>query len=97
MDDPSACKPKINGKTYHLMLKPGDVAPYVLLPDAPERAYTIASQWDSFREFVKRREFITYTGVYKGAPISVTSTGIGEPSTAIAVEELLSVRMSHPN
>ena len=31
---------------------------------------------------------MTYTGTYKGMPISCTSTGMGCPSTAIAMEEL---------
>jgi uridine phosphorylase len=34
------------------------------------------------------REFTTYTGTLLGERVSVTSTGIGCPSTAIAVEEL---------
>ena len=34
---------------------------------------------------------MTYTGTYRGAPISCTSTGIGAPSTAIALEELARV------
>ena len=34
------------------------------------------------------REFITYTGTLDGVKVSVTSTGIGGPSAAIAMEEL---------
>ena len=34
------------------------------------------------------REFVTYTGTLDGEKVSVTSTGIGGPSAAIALEEL---------
>ena len=37
------------------------------------------------------REYKTVTGTYKGRPVSVTSTGIGCPSAAIAIEELANI------
>ncbi len=73
---------------YHVQLMPGDVAPYVLLPGDPKRVSVIASLWDESEKIADNREYVTYTGTYKGAPISCTSTGIGCPSTAIALEEL---------
>ena len=76
---------------YHIRCKPGDVAPYVLLPGDTERVPRIARYWDEARHVATHREFVTYTGRYKGAPISATSTGIGGPSAAIVVEELLRV------
>ncbi|RLG41246.1 MAG: hypothetical protein DRO05_04500 [Thermoproteota archaeon] len=76
---------------YHLKVKPGDVAKYVLLPGDPGRVIKIAEFMDSAREVARNREFLTYTGEYKGIPVSVTSTGIGCPSAAIAVEELANV------
>jgi uridine phosphorylase len=79
------------GLQYHIACKPGDAAPYVLLPGDPERVPKIASVWDEAKEVAKHREYVTYTGRYRGAPISATSTGIGGPATAIAVEELLRV------
>jgi uridine phosphorylase len=72
-------------------LAPGDVAPVVLLPGDPGRVPLVASLWDDAREVASNREFVTYTGMYRGAPISCTSTGIGAPSTAIALEELARV------
>ena len=86
-----AARPGREGFQYHLRISPGDVARYVLLPGDPERAGFIAGLWDEARLVARHREYVTYTGVYRGAMISVTSTGIGGPSTAIAVEELLSV------
>ncbi|HDD69328.1 MAG TPA: nucleoside phosphorylase [Candidatus Korarchaeota archaeon] len=76
---------------YHLKVKPGDVAKYVLLPGDPGRVIKIAEFMDSAREVARNREFLTYTGEYKGIPVSVTSTGIGCPSAAIAVEEQANV------
>jgi uridine phosphorylase len=73
---------------YHLQIDDGDVAPYVLLPGDPGRVETIASFWDEAHHVATNREYVTYTGTYKGVPISCTSTGIGAPSTSIAVEEL---------
>ncbi len=76
---------------YHLKLIPGDVAPYVLLPGDPKRVEIVAKHWDEAHKVADNREYVTYTGVYKGAPISCTSTGIGCPSTSIAMEELARV------
>ncbi len=73
---------------YHLKTSTGDVAPYVLLPGDPGRVETIARTWDEARHVATNREYVTYTGTYRGAPISCTSTGIGAPSTSIAMEEL---------
>lgn len=73
---------------YHIQAGEGDIAPYVLLPGDPGRVETIARTWDESRLIAKNREYVTCTGLYKGVPISCTSTGIGAPSTAIAIEEL---------
>ncbi len=73
---------------YHLKIKKGDVAPYVLLPGDPKRVEKVASYWDEAKLVADNREYVTYTGTYKGAPITCTSTGIGCPSTSIAMEEL---------
>lgn len=75
----------------HIKCKPGDIAPYVLVPGDPARVRHIASFWDEAHEVVFNREYLTYTGTYKGIPISATSTGIGCPSAAIAVEELANI------
>ena len=61
---------------------------YALLPGDPERAEYISSFLEDACEISKHREFWTFTGKYKGINITVTSTGIGCPSTSIAVHEL---------
>jgi uridine phosphorylase len=76
---------------YHVKLAAGDVAPTVLLPGDPGRVPVVASVWEEAREVASNREYVTYTGSYRGVPISCTSTGIGSPSTAIALEELARV------
>jgi len=80
-----------SGVQYHIQCRPGDVARYVLLPGDPGRVPLISSHWSSFREVARHREYVTHTGTLDGTPISCTSTGIGGPSAAIAVEELLRV------
>ncbi|HET7325002.1 MAG TPA: nucleoside phosphorylase [Halococcus sp.] len=73
---------------YHLAVGPEDVAETVLLPGDPERIEKIMGQWQRAEIVAEHREFRTATGEYDGTPISATSTGIGSPSAAIAVEEL---------
>lgn len=73
---------------YHIEVGPEDVASSVLLPGNPERVGKITEFWDESEEQGHHREYRTLTGTYDGAPVSVTSTGIGGPSAAIAVEEL---------
>ena len=72
----------------HLGLATGDVGRYVLLPGDPARCAAIAAHFEDARHVSSNREFTTYTGRLGGETVSVTSTGIGGPSTAIAVEEL---------
>ena len=76
---------------YHLQVGEGDVADTVLLPGNPDRVPKITQFWDETEEKARKREYRTVTGSYDDAPISVTSTGIGCPSAAIAVEELARV------
>jgi uridine phosphorylase len=76
---------------YHLELAAGDVAEAVLLPGDPARVETIADCWDEARVVADHREYRTATGTVDETPVSATSTGIGSPSAAIAVEELARV------
>ena len=75
----------------HLPLKIGEVARYVIVPGDPNRVEIIASVMDSYTLQGRNREFNAARGAYKGTDVSVVSTGIGCPSTAIAVEELAHV------
>ncbi|HXZ98868.1 MAG TPA: nucleoside phosphorylase [Candidatus Binatia bacterium] len=81
-------------RQYHLQAEPGDVGAYVLLPGDPARCRRIAERLEGPRQVAANREFTTFSGSLDGVPVSVTSTGIGGPSTAIAVEELVKLGAS---
>ncbi|MCU1579658.1 MAG: Uridine phosphorylase [Rhodoglobus sp.] len=74
---------------YHIQLREGDVGRYVLLPGDPGRCEPIAALFDDSVHVASNREYTTWTGSLDGVKVSVVSTGIGSPSTAIAVEELM--------
>lgn len=88
---PSAKKPTKEGKQYHIQCKQGDLAEYLLIPGAPERAAKIASFWDKAKEMACSREFRSFTGKYKGVSLSALSSGIGPASIAIAVNEAANI------
>lgn len=77
-----------SGKLYHIQVAPGEVGRYVILPGDPKRCEKIAEHFDDPVLVADNREFTTYTGTLDGVKVSVTSTGIGGPSAAIAMEEL---------
>ncbi len=76
------------GYQYHIHTKKGDVGRYVILPGDPGRCEKIAQYFDNPQLMADNREYKTYTGTLLGEKVSVTSTGIGGPSAAIAMEEL---------
>lgn len=75
---------------YHLSLSEREIlgAQIALLPGDPARVEKIARALERGRFVALHREFCTWLGYIKDVPILITSTGIGGPSTAIAVEEL---------
>lgn len=77
------------GQQYHICCKKGDIGRYVLLPGDPFRTDLIASYLDDAKLVAHNREHKTWTGSLNGVKVSVTSTGMGCPSTAIALEELI--------
>lgn len=85
------CKEVVNkqGQQYHIKCKKGDVGKYVLLPGDPFRTDLIASYLENPVLVAHNREHKTWTGYLDGEKVSVTSTGMGCPSAAIAVEELI--------
>lgn len=77
------------GMMYHIRLKKGDVGRYVLLPGDPFRTDLIATYFDEPKLIAHNREHKTWVGKLDGVPVAVTSTGMGCPSAAIALEELI--------
>jgi len=68
---------------------PGEIAPYVLLPGDPARAERISRDYlDDARLVMTNREFHSYTGSFRGVPVSVVSTGLGSPGAAMVMTDL---------
>lgn len=78
--------------TPHNHAKPGDYAEAVLLPGDPLRAKWIAETFFENPKLVNSvRNCLGYTGNWKGKPVSVQASGMGQPSLAIYVHELINV------
>ena len=78
-------------KQFHIKCVPGDVGAYCILPGDPGRCASIAALFDDARLISQNREYTIYTGTLLGEKVSVCSTGIGGPSAAIAMEELVAI------
>ena len=76
-------------KQFHLQVTADQVGKYVILPGDPGRVPKIATYLEQAEQIAYNREYNTYTGILNGEKVSVVSTGIGGPSAAIAVEELI--------
>ena len=73
----------------HIGAAPGDIAPTVLMPGDPLRARWIAETFlDDARCYNEVRGMYGYTGTWKGTPVSVQGSGMGQPSLAIYANEL---------
>jgi uridine phosphorylase len=75
-------------KQYHVDFDGSHGALYAILPGDPGRVEKIASYLEKPRFFHQNREYTTWLGELSGKTVMVISTGMGGPSTAIAVEEL---------
>lgn len=74
----------------HLRAEPGDYADAVLLPGDPLRAKYIAETYlDDVVQTNSERGMLGFSGVWEGKPVSVQATGMGCPSAAIVIEELV--------
>ena len=76
-------------KQFHIRCSEGDVGRYVILPGDPGRCEAIARHFDNPVHIGMNREYNIYTGTLLGEKVSVCSTGIGGPSAAIDMEELV--------
>jgi len=77
----------VSDRQYHIACGKGDLAEYLLVPGDPDRVPKISKFWDSAKEVSCHREFRSFTGTYKGVPISAISSGIGPACMAIVVNE----------
>lgn len=79
----------IDGKQMHIQITKGQIGRYVILPGDPARCEKIARYFDNPQKLASNREYTLYTGTLDGVQVGVCSTGIGGPSAAIALEELV--------
>ncbi|CAK5276624.1 unnamed protein product [Mycena citricolor] len=78
-------------RVYHLGLRPGEIANRIVTVGSPSRARSIAVHFDAKPEpfeLSSERGFLTITGRYKGAPVSVVSIGMGHPNVDFFVREV---------
>ena len=76
-------------KQYHINVSAGEVGKYCILPGDPGRCEKIAAYFDEPYHVSTNREYCIWNGKIAGETVSVCSTGIGGPSAAIAIEELV--------
>ena len=72
----------------HLQISNDSLPEIALLPGDPARVYEIGECLSNVEEIGNNRDYITIVGTYKGLSLTVCSSGIGGPSTEIAVVEL---------
>jgi len=76
--------------TPHNHAKPGDYAEAVLMPGDPLRAKWIAETFlEDARQVNSVRNCLGFTGSFKGKPVSVQASGMGQPSLSIYAHELI--------
>ena len=78
-------------KVLHLRATAGDIGAYVFLCGDPSRVAAISKYFDEQREVSSARGYVIHSGRLSGMRVSVVASGIGGPSTAIAVEELIAL------
>lgn len=84
-------------KMYHINLSKKDIegAKYAILPGDPGRVEDIAKFLENSRKIGQNREYTSYLGELNNEKVLVISTGMGGPSTAICVEELSQIGITH--
>ncbi len=76
--------------SVHIEAKDGQIAPTVLLPGDPLRAKFVAENFlEDVQQYTGVRGMLGFTGNWSGVPVSVQGTGMGHPSIAIYVTELI--------
>lgn len=76
-------------KPLHILAKPEEISERVIIAGDPARVKQVAQILNDTKLVNENRGFLTYTGYYKGTRITVATHGIGGPSAAIVIEELI--------
>lgn len=84
-------------KMYHIKLSKQDLegAKFAILPGDPGRVGSIAKYLENPKKIGQNREYTAYLGSIKNEKVLVISTGMGGPSTAICIEELAQIGITH--
>ena len=77
-----------DGTIYHLHLLPDHISDTIICVGDPERVALVSEHFDSVELEVRRREFVTHVGYYRGRRLTVVSTGIGTDNVDIVLNEL---------
>ncbi len=77
-----------DGTVYHLHVNGEMISDNIILVGDPHRAEVISGFFDKVLFHAENREYKTYTGLYKGRPVTVMSTGIGVGNIDIVINEL---------
>ena len=77
-----------DGSIYHLGLRPEQVADTIITVGDPKRVSLISNFFERLDTTVRKREFVTHTGEFRGKRLTVISTGIGPDNIDIAINEL---------
>lgn len=88
---------KERSNVYHIGINVENIdgAKYAILPGDPGRVESISKYLDNPRKIGENREYTSYVGSLNGENVLVISTGMGGPSTAICVEELATIGITH--
>jgi 5'-methylthioadenosine phosphorylase len=73
----------------HIKAKRGEIAERVILGGDPARVTQLAGWLKDSKLVSGNRGFLTYTGYYEGKPLSIACHGVGAPSAAVVIEELI--------
>ena len=76
------------GKPIHMTVTPETVAKRAIIAGDPARVEQVKELLEDPRLVNTRRAYITYTGYYRGVPVTIAAHGVGFPSSAIVFEEL---------
>ncbi|MEW6117852.1 MAG: nucleoside phosphorylase [Nitrospirota bacterium] len=86
--------PLVDGKVYHLGLRPEEIAKDIIIVGDPERVPFIAEEFFISRELdVSNRGLRTITGIVRetGQRVSITTSGMGTPSLEIVLNEIVAL------
>lgn len=84
----SANDPWLNGRPPHIPTDGRTLPSVCLLPGDPDRVSLASAVLDDFELVGEKREYRLGVGCFNGQRVAICSTGIGGPSTEIAIVEL---------